>query len=243
MINFKSSKELAKVIESTNLNNNAKKEDIDQLINDAIKYNFYSIVVSPYYVSYAKNKLKNTNIKVGTVVGFPLGHHEIPIKLNEAINSIANGADELDMVINISAIKAGDYDTVKEEIEQIVNISKNNEDKNVIIKTILETGLLNKREIEEVSKIASDAGTDFIKTSTGFNNVTGAKATDIRRIKRIVPNTKIKASGGIKDYKTAFRLLSAGADHIGTSSGAKIIEEFQKISENYNNHKEKTGLI
>ncbi|GAA5818725.1 MAG: deoxyribose-phosphate aldolase [Methanobrevibacter sp. CfCl-M3] len=238
MTNFKSAEKLAKVIESTNLKNDSKKEDIDKLVSDAIKYGFYSVVVSPYYVSYVKKQLKNTNIKVGTVVGFPLGYNEVSVKEFEAENSIANGANEIDMVVNISAIKVNDYETVREEIQRVSTISNN-----LVLKAIVETGLLTEQEIENVSLIAQDYGSDFIKTSTGFNNVPGAKTTDINLIKRIVPKMKIKASGGVNNYKTAFRLLSSGADRIGTSSATAIIDEFNKSRENYEEHFDNKSII
>ncbi|MDR2873648.1 MAG: deoxyribose-phosphate aldolase [Methanobrevibacter sp.] len=238
MINFKSTEELAKVIESTNLKNDAKKEDIDKLISDAVEYGFHSVVVSPYYVHYAKKKLKNSSLKIGTVIGFPLGYNEIEVKEFESENSIANGADELDMVINILAIKVGDYDTVKGEIRRIVSISKD-----IVVKVIIETGLLTREEIENVSLIVEKSGADFIKTSTGFNNVHGAKATDINLIKKSVPRMKIKASGEINNYKTAFRLLSSGANRIGTSKAVDIIDEFNKIMENYDDHPAGKGII
>lgn len=238
MINFKSSEKLAKVIESTNLKNNAKKEDMDKLVSDAVKYGFYSVVVSPYYLSYMKKQLKNSDVNVGTVIGFPLGYNEVLIKEFEAKNSIYNGADEIDMVVNILAIKVEDYDIVKEEIQRVVDISKD-----TVVKVIIETGLLTKQEIEKVSLIAQESGADFIKTSTGFNNVVGAKATDINIIKRVVPKMKIKASGGINNYKTAFRLLSSGADRIGTSAAAAIIDEFNKSKENYEEHFDKKSII
>jgi deoxyribose-phosphate aldolase len=238
MINFKSTKELAKVIESTNLKNDAKKEDIDKLISDAVEYGFHAVVVSPYYVSYVKNKLENSSLKIVTVIGFPLGYNEIEVKELEAKNSIANGADEIDMVVNILAIKVGDYGTIKEEIQKIVSISDD-----VIVKVIIETGLLTKEEIEKVSSIVQKFGADFIKTSTGFNNVPGAKATDIILIRKTAPTMKIKASGGINNYKTAFRLLSSGANRIGTSHAVDIIEEFKKSTENYDEHPGKEGII
>ncbi|MDR3063301.1 MAG: deoxyribose-phosphate aldolase [Methanobrevibacter sp.] len=243
MKNFKSIEELGKVIESTYLKNNGTIENINKLIDDAIDYGFYSVVVSPYYVEYAKNKLKNKNIKVGTVIGFPLGYNKAIVKEFEVKDAIENGVDEIDVVLNISAIKTKDYDTIKDEIERIISISKNKKGKNIIVKTIIETGLLEKNEMIEISQIASELGVDFIKTSTGFNNIPGAKATDIRRIRRVNPNIKIKASGGINNYKTAFRLLSAGADRLGTSSAVEIIEEFKKITDNYDEHQGKPGLI
>ncbi|MDR2623042.1 MAG: deoxyribose-phosphate aldolase [Methanobrevibacter sp.] len=238
MINFKSPEKLAKVIEATNLKNDAKKEDIDKLVSDAIEYGFHSVVVSPYYVSHVKKQLKSSDVKVGTVVGFPLGYNEVSIKEFEAENSIANGADEIDMVVNILAIKVEDFNTVKEEIQRVVEVSED-----VLVKVIIETGLLTKQEIEKVSLIAQECGVDFIKTSTGFNNVPGAKATDINLIKKVVPTMKIKASGGINNYKTAFRLLSSGADRIGTSSATAIVDEFNKSRKNYEEHLDKEGII
>ncbi|KZX14593.1 deoxyribose-phosphate aldolase [Methanobrevibacter filiformis] len=230
MRNFKSSEELAKVIESTNLKNNATKEDIKQLAIDAEKYNFYSVVVSPYYVNYAKELLKYSKVKVGTVIGFPLGYTTNKTKEFEVKDAINNGCDEIDMVMNIEAFKSGDIETVKEEIKNIVSISKESSLKDIYIKVIIETGILNKEEKINISNIVLDAGADFIKTSTGFNNVLGANVTDITLLRKTVPSMKIKASGGINNYKTAFRMLSSGADRLGTSNAVEIIEEFDKIS-------------
>jgi deoxyribose-phosphate aldolase len=238
MINFKSIKELAKVIDSTNLKNNANSEDIEKLANDAKDYGFYSVMVSPYYVSHVKKLLEGSNVKIGTVVGFPLGYNEVKIKELEAKEVIKNGANELDMVINILALKTGDLNTIKEEIESVVALSSD-----VIVKVIIETGLLNKEEVEKVSLIAKNAGADFIKTSTGFDGVPGANANDINLIKKTVPAMKIKASGGINNYKTAFRLLSSGADRIGTSSAVAIIDEFTKITGNYDDHADNNTKI
>jgi len=230
MIKINSAKKLATKIEHTNLNNTATKEKIEYLAHKAKEYGFYAIVVSPYYVEYSKKLLKDSDIKVVTVIGFPLGFVSPKSKKKEAEIAIASGADEIDMVANIQAIKAGDYDTIRSEISMVREVSKGK-----ILKVIIEAELLSDEEITETSKIIDELGGDYIKTSTGLSGKT-PKASHLVLIRKTSPHIKIKASGGIRDYKTAVRLLSAGADKIGTSSGDLIIEEYNKISKQQEMH-------
>lgn len=213
-------KEITQKIDHTNLNNTAKSEDIIKLSNEAIEYKFASAVVNPTYVSLTHNLLKNTPVKTCTVIGFPLGHHTLKTKITETQQAIKDGADEIDMVININALKNKKFDKVFTEIEQIVLTSIG-----YTVKVIIETGLLTKEEIIIASQIAEEAGADYVKTSTGFGGVTGAQLEDIHLIKNNTNSIKIKASGGIRDSQKAIKMINEGADRIGTSSGVKIIQD------------------
>lgn len=226
MIKIKSASELANIIDHTNLRNIATKSDIEHLCEQAKHYNFYSVVVAPYYIKYAQNFLNSSSTKLCTVIGFPLGFVTPKVKKKEAKIATKMGVDELDMVINISALKSGDWETITKEIEKVRSIAKDK-----ILKVIIEAELLKKEEIINACKIANDTEADFIKTSTGLSGLS-PKVSNINLIKKTVPNMKIKASGGIKNYKTAFRLIAAGIDRIGTSSGDLIIEQYNKIYEN-----------
>ena len=223
MMKINSSEELAIKIEHTNLNNLAKKEDIEHLTKKAKEYGFCAVVVSPYFVEYAKNLLKDTEIKVVTVVGFPLGFTAPESKEKEAEIAINSGADEIDMVVNIQAFKSEDYDTVTKEIEMVRKVTDGK-----ILKVIIEAEHLNDEEIIRISEIIRDAGADYIKTSSGMSGQS-PKAANIVLMRKIAPNVKVKASGAVKDYKTSIRLISSGADRIGTSSGDLIIEEYKRI--------------
>jgi deoxyribose-phosphate aldolase len=225
MTKINSSEELASKIEYTNLNNRATKENIDYLAKKAEDYGFYSIVVSPYYVEYAKEILKDTEIKVVTVIGFPLGFSLPKAKKKEAKLAIKSGADEIDMVINIQAFKDGDYKTIAKELKVVRKVTEGK-----ILKVIIEAEHLNDEEIIEISELVVESGADYIKTSTGMSGQS-PKAANIVLIRKSAPNLKVKASGGITDYKTAIRLVSAGADRIGTSSGDLIMEEYERIYE------------
>lgn len=236
MIKVNSAEELAKKIEYTNLKNTATKESIEYLAHKAKEYGFYAIVVSPYYVEYAKELLKDTDIKVVTVLGFPLGFTSPKSKKKEAKIAMKSGADEFDMVINIQALKDGNYDIIKKEIKKVREITEGK-----ILKVIIEAELLNDKELTKISEIVDESGADYIKTSTGLSGES-PKASKLVLIRKIAPHTKIKASGGIKDYKTAIRLVSAGANKIGTSSGDLIIEEYNRISEQQEKYETKGFL-
>lgn len=229
MIKINSPEELAQTIDYTNLSNIARYDDIEKLCNHAKNYGFYSVVVSPYYIDYAKELLKKSEIKICTVVGFPLGFVNEEVKEKEAYIAIEKDVDEVDMVINIEALKSQDFGNIKSEIEKVDNIIKSNHEEK-ILKVIIEAELLSDWEIIKVTEIIKSTKADFIKTSTGLSGQLPS-AAKINLIKKTAPKIKIKASGGIKNYKTAIRLLGAGADRIGTSSGDLILEEYKRIYE------------
>lgn len=211
--------ELNSYIDHTNLKNTALKEDIKKLCDEAIKYHFQTVCVHPCYVSLASELLDKTNVQVCTVVGFPLGMNTTATKVYEAIDAVENGADEIDMVINISALKNKDFEYIKEEIEEIRDAIDGK-----VLKVIIETCLLTKEEIIKMTEICNETYVNFIKTSTGFSE-SGAKVEDIELInKQRNEILEIKASGGIKDFETANEMINAGATRIGTSNGVKIME-------------------
>jgi len=210
---------VASIIDHTLLKANATKNDIIKLCEEAKEYDFAAVCVNPYYVSLAKKNLEKTKIKVATVIGFPLGCTTKTVKVIETRDAIANGADEIDMVINISALKSGDEMYVLDEIKTIREASYGK-----ILKVIIETAYLTREEKIKACKIAKDAKIDFVKTSTGFAP-SGATIEDVKLMKSVVGNKiGVKASGGIKDLKTAIDMIKAGATRIGTSSGVSIIK-------------------
>ena len=210
--------ELNKYIDHTNLKNTSTLKDIECLCNEAIKYRFASVCVFPYYVHLAYNLLKDTNVDVCTVVGFPSGMSTTATKVYEAINAVEEGASEIDMVINIAALKNKDYDYVKNEIEETRDAIDGK-----ILKVIIETCLLTSDEIIKMTEICNETFVNFIKTSTGFSEY-GARIEDVELINKYKNELlEIKASGGIKDLKTAEDMINAGATRIGTSSGVKLM--------------------
>ncbi len=212
------SSNIAKYIDHTNLKPYATYEDIKRLCDEAIKYGFYGICVNPFFVSYAKDILKDTDIKVITVIGFPLGANKLKTKLIEAKSAQDDGADELDIMWNLSAFKSGNYDYVLEELKTIIEYTKP-----LVHKVIIETAYLRLKEKFKAVEILIEAGADFLKTSTGFAPE-GAKLEDIRLFKEISKGKlKIKASGGIRDLNTALKMIEFGADRIGTSHSVSII--------------------
>ena len=211
-----------KHIEQTLLKQDAKKEDFINLFEEAKKYNFLGVCVNPLYVKLAKEELKDSDVKIVTVVGFPLGANKTEVKAYETKLAVEDGADEIDMVINVTALKNKDYDFVKKDIETVKATCKDKP-----LKVILETDLLDKEEIKKACEICIDAKADFVKTSTGFvKGGVGAKAEDVELMYKTVSpyGLKVKASGGIRDKETAIKMLEAGAERLGTSSGVKIIE-------------------
>ena len=211
--------ELNKYIDHTNLKNTATLKDIEKLCNEAIKYKFASVCVYPYYVPLASSLLKGTNIEVCTVIGFPSGMSTKETKVYEAIDAVEKGATEIDMVINISALKNKDYDYVKEEIEEIRDAIDGK-----VLKVIIETCLLSKEEIIKMTEICNETFVNFIKTSTGFSEY-GARVEDIKLINEHKNEIlEIKASGGIRDIETAENMIKAGATRLGTSSGVKLMK-------------------
>lgn len=210
--------DLASFIEHTNLSPTLVVNDIDRLVAEAIQHHFYGICVPPFWVKRAKREIGQHNVKLITVAGFPLGYSMTETKLDEIQRAIDNGADEIDIVINISALKT-DLPWTKIEIAKC---SKLVHDFQKILKVIIETAYLSDLEIETTSKRCADAGADFIKTSTGFAP-SGARVDHIRIMKKVLPRSVgIKASGGIKTFDQAKQMIDAGATRIGTSSGIAI---------------------
>ena len=218
--------ELAKMIDHTILKADATQSDIEKLCDEAKKYNFASVCVNPYWVPLASDLLKNSTVKVCTVIGFPLGATSSESKAYETEIAILQGADEVDMVINVGAMKNNKTDIVEKDILSVVNSARKtgkSQNKNIIVKVILETCYLTKDEIKNACICAKNAGADFVKTSTGFGTG-GATVEDVSLMKETVGETmQVKASGGIRDYETAIKMIEAGATRLGTSSGISIV--------------------
>ena len=212
-----------KLIDHTALKPNTNKESILKLIAEAKTYDFASVCVNPCWVALAHQELKNTDVKVCTVIGFPLGANTTEVKVFETKDAIANGADEIDYVINITELKEKNYDYIKEEMTQIVDVCRKH---NIISKVIFENCYLTNEEKIKLCEIALEVKPDFIKTSTGFGTG-GATVEDVKLMKSIVKDTvKVKAAGGIRDLDTCLKMIEAGAERIGTSSAIKITEAY-----------------
>ncbi|NLL70930.1 MAG: deoxyribose-phosphate aldolase [Epulopiscium sp.] len=211
---------IASYIDHTLLKPDAQRKDIIRVCAEAKQYGFASVCVNSYYTSLVKEQLKNSEVKVCVVVGFPLGATFTEIKAAEAKMAIEKGADEIDMVINIGALKDGDNQRVKKDIQAVVDVAKNR----AKVKVIIETCLLTEEEKERACRIALSAGADFVKTSTGFSTG-GAMREDVLLMKRVVgEKAQVKASGGIRDYETAVKMIEAGADRIGASQSIYMIK-------------------
>lgn len=212
-----------KLIDHTLLKAVAKDCDIKKLCEEALEYDFASVCVNPANVALASSLLKGSNVKVCTVIGFPLGANTIDVKAFETRDAVKNGATEIDMVINIGKAKSHDYEYILEEIRSVVDSADGN-----LVKVIIETCYLEKDEIVEVCHMASLAGANFVKTSTGFGTG-GAKPEDVKLMKDSIPqNMEVKASGGIRTLSDLEEMVKAGATRIGASSGANIIKEYNE---------------
>ncbi|MGB9780781.1 deoxyribose-phosphate aldolase [Caldanaerobacter sp.] len=218
---------IAKMIDHTLLKPNATEEEIKKVCEEAKEYGFASVCINPCFVDLAYKMLKDTDVKVCTVIGFPLGANTVETKVYEAIEAVKKGAKEIDMVLNISMLKSGKYEYVKKEIEEVVKAAKSY-DKDIAVKVILETCYLTDEEKIKACEFAKEAGADFVKTSTGFGTG-GATVEDVRLMRKTVgENFGVKASGGIKSYEDAKAMIEAGANRIGASAGVKIVEEWKK---------------
>lgn len=210
---------LAKVIDHTLLKPTATRADIETLCREALEHGFFSVCINPCWVSTAHELLKGSDVKTCTVIGFPLGANTTEAKVFEAQNALSNGADELDMVINIGALKGKDYQTVLQDIRQIRALGDG-----FILKVIIETSELTDEEKVKACQLAAEAGADFVKTSTGFSSG-GATSHDVALMKKSIPaGMQVKASGGVRTREDAQAMLAAGATRLGASSGIKIIE-------------------
>jgi deoxyribose-phosphate aldolase len=215
------SKEIAKMIDHTLLKADAKKEEIEKLCEEAKEHHFASVCVNPTWVSLSSSLLEGTDVKVCTVIGFPLGANTPEVKAFEAQNAISNGATEVDMVINIGALKDGNDQEVKRDIQTVVEASKG-----VLVKVIIETCLLTEDEKIRACKLAVEAGADYVKTSTGFSTG-GATVEDVALMRKTVgPDVGVKASGGVRNAEGAKAVIEAGATRIGASSGIAIVNGY-----------------
>lgn len=216
---MKNSQELAAFIDHTLLRPESTSEMVEQLCKEAIQHHFFSVCVLPTFVAHAADLLKDSDVKVCTVIGFPLGATETRVKKVETEVAIEQGADEVDMVLNIGLLKSKNMEKLKEDIATVVRAAKGN-----IVKVILETCLLTDEEKIKACKICVEAGADFVKTSTGFSTA-GATVDDVRLMREAVGlDMGVKASGGVRDYQTACDMIEAGATRLGTSSGMIIVE-------------------
>ena len=211
-------------IDHTLLAPEAGVDDIKKLCAEARQYHFKSVCIQPCHVSLARKELEGSGVLVCTVIGFPLGVNASEVKAFECGKAVEDGADEVDMVLNVGAMRDGRYDFVMEDIKAVVKATGGR----AAVKVIIEACLLTEEEKEKASLLTKEAGADFVKTSTGFSTG-GATAKDVALIRKAVgPDMKIKAAGGIRTYEKALEMIQAGADRIGASAGIQIVEESKR---------------
>lgn len=216
----------AKMIDHTILKADATVEQVEALCGEAMEYGFASVCVNSSFVPFCAEVLADSDVKVCTVVGFPLGAMSTAGKVMETRQAILDGADEIDMVVHVGMIKSGDWDYVESDIQEVVDVAKGK----AAVKVIIETCLLTDEEKVRVCQISRDAGADFVKTSTGFSTG-GATAEDVALMRKTVgPEMGVKASGGVRTLAAAEAMVQVGATRIGTSSGIAIIEEAEHRS-------------
>lgn len=212
--------DIASFIDHTILRPDCQAEEIRNICSEALEHKFCSVCVPPYYVRDAVRILEETPVKVATVIGFPMGYSTTPAKVEEMKRALDQGADELDVVINICAVKSKDWNYVRNDIYSMTTAAHL---KGKVIKVIIETGLLTKEEIRKVCELCNQVKPDFVKTSTGYNGE-GASLDAVRLMRKTLNKSiKIKASGGIRDRETTLKMIDAGAKRIGSSSGIKIV--------------------
>ena len=229
MYNIKNSKELAKLINYTNLNNMISESEMREFLEKAKELNFNSVVISPTYVPLAKEILADTDIKIGSVVGFPLGFEDTASKVAEAKVLVENGADEIESVLNLSYLKEEKYDLIEEEVRQLREAVGDK-----LLKIIIETKALEDYEKANAAKAAEKGGADYVKNSTGFvsPNHIFENVNDINIIQKHAPKIKIEIYGGIDNYKFANQILTGGADLIGSNQGYEIVKRYKELREN-----------
>ena len=207
------------MIDHTILKPEATEAAVQKIIDEAKEYNFFSVCINPCWVAFASEQLADTDVAVCTVIGFPLGANTPEVKAYEAADAIRIGANEVDMVINIGALKSQQYDYVRQDIQGVVDAAKGK----ALVKVIIETALLTDEEKVKACELAKEAGADFVKTSTGFSTG-GAKVADIRLMRETVgPDMGVKASGGVHNAEEALAMIEAGATRIGASTGVAIV--------------------
>ncbi|MCM3073530.1 MULTISPECIES: deoxyribose-phosphate aldolase [Staphylococcus] len=216
----------AKYIDHTLLKPESTRAQIDKIIEEAREFNFKSVCLNPTHVKYAAEKLKDTEVLVCTVIGFPLGASTTETKMFEVEDAVKNGASELDMVINVGALKDGRYEDVQKDIESVVDAANGK-----TVKVIIETCLLTDEEIVKASELSKAAGANFVKTSTGFAGG-GATPEDVKLMKDTVgDDLEVKASGGVRNLEDFNKMLEAGATRIGASAGVQIIQGLESDSD------------
>lgn len=214
-----------KMIDHTVLKPETKKEAVTTLCKEAMEYHFASVCVNPTWVSYCAEILKGSDVKVCTVIGFPLGANTSATKAFETKDAITNGADEIDMVLNIGEMKDGNYQAVLKDIQAVVEAANGK-----CVKVILETCLLTKEEIKKACELCKEAKATFVKTSTGFSTG-GATVEDVKLMKDTVGDAlEVKASGGVRTYEDMVNVVNAGATRIGTSAGIKLVNKEENTS-------------
>lgn len=219
--------DVAKIIDHTLLKPETTKDQVKKLCEEARAYEFASVCINPVWVAYASEQLQGTKVKVCTVIGFPLGATTSTVKAFETKEAIENGATEVDMVINIGALKAGDDETVLKDIQAVTASARGK----ALTKVIIETSLLTDDEKERACRLAVEAGADYVKTSTGFSTG-GATEEDIRFMRKTVgPDIGVKASGGVRSQEDALNMIKAGATRIGASSGVQIVQGLKGTSD------------
>ncbi|NDK57306.1 deoxyribose-phosphate aldolase [Pontibacter fetidus] len=217
-------RDLASYIDHTILKPDATEAQVLQICDEAREYNFAAVCVPPCYVQVSKERLAGTDVNVATVVGFPLGYNHPKVKFLETHQAIADGANEIDVVINVSAFKSGKYSDVENELSELAKFCHLKE---AVLKVIIETALLTDDEIVKACELCANAGVDYVKTSTGFASG-GAKVEHIELMRRVLPShIKIKASGGIRTFEDAQALVKAGADRLGCSASIQIVTHEQ----------------
>lgn len=209
-----------KMIDHTVLKADTPLETVKRICDEAMEYGFASVCINPCHVAYCADYLKDSDVNVCTVIGFPLGANTSAVKAFETKDAIANGADEIDMVINIGALKDKNYDLVRDDVKAVVEAANG-----TLVKVILETCLLTEDEIKKACELCVEAKADYVKTSTGFST-RGATIEDVRIMKEAVHGkAKVKAAGGVRTPEDMVKIVAAGADRIGTSAGCSLVKK------------------
>lgn len=209
-----------KMIDHTVLKADTPLETVKRICDEAMEYGFASVCINPCHVAYCADYLKDSNVNVCTVIGFPLGANTSAVKAFETKDAIANGADEIDMVMNIGALKDKNYDLVRDDVKAVVEAANG-----TLVKVILETCLLTEDEIKKACELCVEAKADYVKTSTGFST-RGATIEDVRIMKEAVHGkAKVKAAGGVRTHEDMVKIVAAGADRIGTSAGCSLVKK------------------
>lgn len=206
------------MIDHTYLKAFGTSKEIEELLEEAKEHDFKSVCVNPFWVKKAYEALKETDVLVCTVIGFPLGANTTKTKVFETLNAIENGADEIDMVLNVGMVKEGNYDFIYEEVKAVKEACND-----LTLKVIIETCYLTKEEIKLASEACIKANADFVKTSTGFGTG-GALVEDVKIMKEVAKDKEVKASGGVRNAEDVKNMIEAGATRIGTSSGVKLVQ-------------------